>query len=307
MTAPFFSIIVPTFNRPEALTACVQAIRQLDYPGDRFEVIIVDDGSPIPVKTSGYARPGEVMITVLRQVNAGPASARNTGAQHAKGEILAFTDDDCIPTPQWLKEMAQSFNDAPTGLVGGWTINGLVNNLYSIASQMIVEVAYAYFLIRNSDLRFFSSNNMAISAKLFHESGGFNSSFRTSEDREFCARWIRQGHTLVYTPKAIVHHYHHLTLTAFCRQHFSYGRGAYQFHRTRARCGRSLLKPDPRFYVSVFRRALSWKPLRMAGLMGLWQVANLAGFLWEAAHPNPSSTSRTSCGKNQSRDCHSSS
>ena len=50
MTTPFFSIIVPAYDRPEALTACVQAIRQLDYPQDRFEVIIVDDGSPVPVK-----------------------------------------------------------------------------------------------------------------------------------------------------------------------------------------------------------------------------------------------------------------
>ena len=158
---------------------------------------------------------------------------------------------------------------------------------------MIVEVAYAYFLSRDSDLRFFSSNNMAVSAKLFHESGGFNSSFRTSEDRDFCSRWIRQGHPLVYTPKAIVHHYHHLTLTAFCRQHFNYGRGAYQFPRTQVRCGRSLFKPGPRFYASVFRRALfsplSGKPLRMAGLMGLWQAANLAGFLWQAVHQNPPS------------------
>jgi glycosyltransferase involved in cell wall biosynthesis len=284
--APIFSIVIPTYNRPKQLAACLQACGRLDYPHDRFEIIIVDDGSPDPIEVHKKDGSNLPRITCLRQFNAGPGSARNMGAQHARGDILAFTDDDCAPTKQWLRELAQSFKNAPTGLVGGQTVNGLVDNIFSIVSQMIIDEAYAYFLGRDSGLRFFASNNMAVSSKLFQESGGFDSSFRTSEDRDFCARWIRQGHPLVYTTRAIVHHYHQLTLTAFCRQHFSYGRGAYQFHRTRARCGPSLLKPDPRFYASVFRRALSGKkPLRTTGLLGLWQIANLAGFLWQATHP----------------------
>jgi GT2 family glycosyltransferase len=294
MTTPFCSIIVPTYDRLEALMACVQAIKQLDYPQDCFEIIIVDDGSPVPVNVSDLHHRNSVKITILHQGNYGPASARNMGAQHAGGEILAFTDDDCTPTPQWLSELVQSFNNAPTGLVGGRTVNGLIDNPYSTASQMIVEEAYAYFLNWDSDLRFFASNNMAVSAKLFHEIGGFDSSFRISEDRDFCDRWIRRGHPLVYSPEAIVYHHHHLTLTAFCRQHFNYGRGAYQFHRTWERRGRSLLKPDPRFYASVFRRALfapfSRKSFRMAGLMGLWQAANLAGFLWQGFSQSPPSS-----------------
>ena len=188
MTTPFFSIIVPTFDRPEALTACVQAIQKLDYPQDRFEVIIVDDGSSAPINSFDRNVRDVPSITILRQINTGPASARNTGAEHAKGDILAFTDDDCMPTPQWLSELARSFNDNPLGLVGGRILNGLVENMYSTASQMIVEEAYAYFLSRDSDLRFFASNNMALPARLFHQIGGFDSSFRTLEDRDFCDR-----------------------------------------------------------------------------------------------------------------------
>jgi glycosyltransferase involved in cell wall biosynthesis len=292
--APIFSIVIPTYKRPEQLAVCLQACARLEYPHDRFEIIIVDDGSPVPVEVPKNDGSNLVSITCLRQFNSGPASARNMGAQHARGNILAFTDDDCTPTPQWLRALAQSVNDAPTGLVGGQTINGLVDNLYSTASQMIVDEAYAYFHSRNSGLRFFASNNMAVAAELFHKSGGFDSSFRISEDRNFCNRWICQGKPLIYAPEAIVHHHHHLTLPTFYRQHFNYGRGAYQFHRTRRRRGRSLLKPDLHFYASVFRRALSWKPLRMAGLMGLWQLANLAGFLWEAAHSHLLPTNITS-------------
>lgn len=292
---PIFSIVIPTYNRPKQLAACLQACTRLDYPHDRFEIIIVDDGSPVPVEVLRDDGSNLPSIICLRQINTGPASARNMGAQHARGDILAFTDDDCAPTQQWLRGLAQSFNAVPAGLVGGRIVNGLVDNIYSTVSQIIVEEAYAFFLSRDSDLRFFASNNMAVATRLFLKIGGFDSSFRTSEDREFCDRWIRQGHPLVYTNKAIVHHYHQLTLTTFCRQHFSYGRGAFQFHRTRARCGHRLSKPDARFYASVFRRALSWKPLRMAGLLGLWQMANLAGFFWQAAHHALVSSNRAPC------------
>lgn len=285
MMTPFFSVIVPTFDRPEALTACVQAMRRLEYPRDRFEVIVVDDGSRTPAVAPRHHLEDDVTITVLRQANAGPASARNLGAQHARGDILAFTDDDCRPTPRWLQELAQSFHDVPAELVGGRTVNGLDDNLYSAASQMIVDEAYAYFFRRDSDLRFFASNNMAASVKLFHESGGFDPAFRTSEDRDFCDRWMRRGHPLVYAPGAIVYHHHHLTLAAFCRQHFHYGRGAHRFYQVRAQRGRSRWKPDFQFYASVCRRALfqplSWRSLHMAALIGLWQASNVAGFLWQ--------------------------
>src|SRR5690606_24874821 len=249
------------------------------------EIIIVDDGSQLPVSLAEPQLQEGIMITVLRQCNDGPASARNAGAQKARGGILAFVDDDCVPDAHWLREFANAFHKAPSDLLGGRTINGLTKNPYSTASQIIADEAYTYFFSRKSELRFFASNNMAVPAKLFHECGGFNSSFRTAEDRDFCDRWMRDGYSLTYVPKAVVHHHHHLTFTTFCRQHFHYGRGAYRFHRGRAGRGVYSARPDFRFYAAVFRRALfsslSGLSLRMAALMGVWQLANLAGFLWQ--------------------------
>lgn len=292
-TTPSVSVVVPTFNRPEALAACVQAIVRQDYPRDRLEVIVVDDGSLMPVTVSGRESQHDVPIRVLRQSNAGPASARNLGAQHARGDMLAFTDDDCMPAPQWLRELAHAFHGVPGKLIGGRTVNALVDNLYSSASQIIVDEAYAYFLSRESDLKFFASNNMAMSAEHFHENGGFDPSFRTAEDRDFCDRWIRRGHLVEYAPEAIVYHQHRLTLAAFWRQHFNYGRGAYRFHRVRAQRSGSRLRPDLRFYASVCRRSLftpfSWKSVGMAGLLGVWQAANLAGFLSQGVCRDPPS------------------
>jgi GT2 family glycosyltransferase len=283
MKPSYCSVIVPTFDRPEAVEACVQALSHLDYPQDRLEIILVDDGSRVPVRAP-LDREG-VKIKVLRQHNAGPAAARNFGAQCARGEILAFTDDDCAPKPQWLKELARVFRDHPIALVGGRTINGLADNPYSTASQIIVDEAYRYFFEKNSNLRFFATNNMAVSAELFRESGGFDPSFRTSEDRDFCDRWIRRGHPLVYVPEAVVDHRHDLTLTSFCRLHFRYGRGARRFHRVRAERSGDRIKPSLPYYAAVCQRMLfnplSWNSLHMAGLVGLWQMSNVAGFLWQ--------------------------
>jgi GT2 family glycosyltransferase len=291
MTLPFFSIIIPTYDRPEELLACVQTLKQLDYPRDRFEIIIVDDGSRVPVNLSGHHN--QDGITLLRQNRAGPASARNMGAEKARGEVLAFTDDDCRPSPQWLRELTNAFAHSPLSLIGGRTINGLAENYYSTASQIIVEEVYGYFFRRNSPLRFFASNNMALPVDLFKKCGGFDASFRTSEDRDFCDRWIRQGHPMVYVPEAIVYHYHHLTLTTFCRQHFNYGRGAWDFYRKRALYDRRFFRPDLRFYAAVFGRAftlpISGKFLYTIGLMSVWQAANLAGFLWQGLSRWPSS------------------
>ena len=285
MSTPFFSIVVPTYERHESLSKCVRSIQKMDYPRDRFELIIVDDGSNVPIKDACPAIQESCSVSILSQANKGPAAARNLGAEHAKGDFLAFIDDDCIPTPTWLAELARPLSNHQSQLVGGRTINGLVTNLYSATSQLIVDEAYSYFLSHNSDLSFIASNNMAVSAQLFFANGGFNPLFRTSEDRDFCDRWIMNDLPLTYVSNAIVHHYHHLSLTSFAQQHFGYGRGAYQFHRARARRGSGPFTPDTKFYYAVLRFALRqksfWRSLTTVGLLGIWQSANLAGFVCE--------------------------
>lgn len=94
---PFFSIIIPTYNRPERLATCIQSLAHLDYSRDRFEVIVVDDGSPMPLEPVVAPFQNKFDVTLIKQPNAGPATARNTGAARASGQFLVFTDDDCMP------------------------------------------------------------------------------------------------------------------------------------------------------------------------------------------------------------------
>jgi glycosyltransferase involved in cell wall biosynthesis len=87
---PFFSIIIPTYGRPNQLEVCLNSLSRVDYPSNCFEVIVVDDGSETPPEAVVANFRDQISITLLIQPNSGPASARNTGAAHAKGEFLAF-------------------------------------------------------------------------------------------------------------------------------------------------------------------------------------------------------------------------
>ena len=283
---PHFSVVVPTYERPARLAACVRALSLLDYPRERFEVLIVDDASARrPLEVIEQFR-GALDVKLFAQTkNAGPAAARNLGAHRARGEFLAFTDDDCEPEPAWLRAFASRFAEEPARVVGGRTINALADNPYSETSQLIIEVVYEHFNREASDAHFFASNNFAVHSESFREAGGFDETFRTSEDREFCARWRSRGLGMTYEPRAVVRHSHRLTPGSLWRQHFGYGRGALRFHRERAARGDRPFKPDTDFYTKLLRAALSQTPKTKAAQLTallLWsQAANAAGFFYE--------------------------
>ena len=283
-----FSIIIPTRNRLKDLDSCLQAVARLDYPADCFEVIVVDDGSSESPACVINSFRQQMQVSLVCQTHAGPTAARNTGAKRANGEFLAFTDDDCMPQRDWLQKLAAQFTRTPDHLVGGRTVNALEKNGYSTASQIIVDIVYSYYNADPANARFFAANNLAAPAGQFHEIGGFDTSFRTSEDRELCDRWRHGRLGMTYTPEAIVFHAHALTAGSFLGQHFGYGRGAFRFHQMRARRGSGRLVQDLAFYKRfpiLMGRKLSelrgGRALQIAGLLIAWQAANTAGFFWE--------------------------
>jgi GT2 family glycosyltransferase len=284
------SVIVPTYNRPAALRECLGALASQDYPRDRFEVLVVDDGgesSPAPVIEEMRSR---LSVELLTQAHAGPSRARNLGAGMARGRFLAFTDDDCRPQPTWLARLAAALERAPDSIVGGRIVNSLPDNAFSSASQMIADIVYAHYNADPENARFFSSNNFAMAAESYRALGGFDEGFLilACEDRELCDRWRATGGRMIYEPEAVVGHAHSLALYSFVRQHFTYGRGAVHFHRIRAERASGTLRDEMSFHVNVsnwlaqpFRCRTLVDATRIAALMVLWQGANLAGFAFE--------------------------
>jgi GT2 family glycosyltransferase len=283
---PRFSVVVPTYGRARQLGDCLAALAAQDYPRDRFEVVVADDGSSRPPHEVVEGLSGALDVRLLAAPHRGPATARNLGAAAARGELLAFTDDDCRPTPGWLRALAVRLRAQPGAAVGGRVRNGLAGNLFSAGSQLLVDFLYERWNERPGGPLLFTSNNLALRADRFREIGGFDASFPlpAAEDRDFCDRWRARGLALSYAPEAVVDHYHELDAGRFWHQHFRYGVGARHFHRLRAaRGGERLRLEGPGFYLSMLAFPFSKAPVARAAalsaLIAVSQVANAAGYL----------------------------
>jgi GT2 family glycosyltransferase len=287
---PFISIVIPSYNRPDQLAVCLRACSSLDYPHDRFEVIVVDDGGTTPLDEIVARFHGVLLLKLLQQKNAGPAAARNRGACEAAGQLLVFTDDDCAPAPDWLARLAERHVQASDCAVGGETHNALASNMYSTASQLLVSYLLTYYSGTPERVRFFPSSNVAFPTKRFFDVGGFNVSFprAAGEDRELCDRWQHQGYRMIHAPEAVVYHSHHLTAKTFLRQHFHYGRGAFYYHLHRARQRRQPMRVEPpAFYVNMLTYPFGKIPfsqaIRVIPLLIAAQAINAVGFFSERA------------------------
>lgn len=254
MTAVRWSVVVPTYDRPRQIAACLRSLSTLTPPPGGFEIIVVNDGGRAPpaeaVERARHGAPARV--TVLTQQNQGPGIARNTGAERAQGEWLAFTDDDCLPDPGWLLQLDRVTSGSPDSLLGGRTTNAFEDNIYSVASQLLTDFTSAYF-DGGAVGRFYNSNNMAVPRDAFLKAGGFDVRLpKAGEDREFSDRWSARGQPTRTVELALVQHAHDLTLLSFLRQHFTYGRAASGYRRIRADAGRPV-RIEPDFYLRLLR------------------------------------------------------
>lgn len=284
--APAYSIVVPAFERPERLAACLASLAALDFPKDRFEVLVVDDGSWTSLRPVVDGLADRLSITFIDQENQGPATARNTGAKRAKGRVLVFTDDDCQPEAGWLKSIDACLAENDGAMIGGLIVNGLGHNACAAASQQLVSFLYSYYGDENPS-RFFCSNNLALPADRFWELAGFDPTFPNpaGEDRDLCERWRGAGFPMYYEVRAVVRHFHGMKLVSFWRQHFRYGCGVVGLNERRTDAGRAAIRPERvAFYTdllrSPFRARDLRQPARVAALLALSQLASACGYAW---------------------------
>lgn len=280
----FFSIIIPSYNRPDSLRTCLQSIRDLKTGNTPMQIVVVNDGSTQPYEHVIQPFREKLDIAYVEQENQGPAAARNNGAQHATGQYLIFLDDDCAFSPNWLT----TFKAAVSAdvIVGGKTENCLKQNLFSQTSQVLVDYLYEYYNVDRKHASFLTSNNMIIPRAIFNKLGGFDMSFTDSaaEDRDFCDRLLHKGYRIVYQPEILIHHRHKMGFSGFVRQHFKYGCGANIYHQKRAHLNKQKLKVEPlRFYVNLILFPFKNKcpnTLLVSLFLFASQAVNAIGFFW---------------------------
>jgi glycosyltransferase involved in cell wall biosynthesis len=205
------SIIVPTFNGASRIGNCLDALLKQAVEHDA-EILVVNDGSTDNT-TSVVARYSGVRL--ITQQNAGPAAARNRGAQEAQGTIILFTDDDCVPTPGWLAAMIDPFKDP--SVVG---TKGVYRTRQRSLAARFVQIEYEDKYRLMSDLPqidFIDTYSAGFRRDRFLEMNGYDTSFPVAcaEDVELSYRMSARGWTMKFVPAAIVYHTHPDTLRKY--------------------------------------------------------------------------------------------
>jgi len=223
-TYPTISVIIPVKNRPQDIKECLAALVHLDYPKDKVEIIVADDGSTDAT--------GEVIQTFdVRAIHSpqsiGASACRNLAARRAQGDLLAFTDSDCVPHPQWLRDLSPYFNDEKVGIVGGY-----VSNFYSRSTldryedvKSSLNIGPLSFRVEENPLSnaYVPSCNLIIRKKAFLDAGGFQEDLTVGEDVDLCWRTRALGYHLLYIPQGKVEHKHRSDLIHMLTRRYDYG------------------------------------------------------------------------------------
>lgn len=212
---PEVSVVVPTRDRPERLARLLRALESQTLGAGRFEVVVCDDGSTDPTVATVLARASapaplgaarRPALTVLRRRDAGgPAVARNAGWRAARGALVAFVDDDCVPTPRWLEALVDAHAAARLADPALAVVRGPV--LPDPAEYPAAFGPCSTTLWVTGPGPRFETANVAYPRALLQRLGGFDASLvLAGEDTDLGWRALEAGATVVWAGDALVHH-----------------------------------------------------------------------------------------------------
>lgn len=203
-THPFVSIIIPVYNDLKRLGFCLDALNNQTYPQERYEIIVVDNGSTPPVASQLTAAGNVVVVT---EAKPGSFAARNTGAQAAQGAILAFTDSDCIPSPTWVERGAFRLQaNKSLGLIGG-RVDVFAQDNQNLTSAELYDVVTAFPQQKYVETMHFSvTANMFTFKAVFDTVGPFNEQIKSGGDLEWGQRVYAHGYQQLYADDVVIRH-----------------------------------------------------------------------------------------------------
>ena len=213
------SVVIPTYNRKKLLQKSVRSLLRQSYKN--FEIIIVDDGSSDG--TENVVKKFKA-VKYIKQKRRGPATARNTGIKSAKGEIIAFTDDDCEVDCNWLKSIVLSFreNKEYDAIKGNTKIKTKDKNSF------VYHIHKHIYISKNSA----ATNNIAYKKKALESINFFDEYFHFNyEDCDLLMRFKMKGYKIMYCREAVVYHVFEKNPREFKRKHFISGLGMSYFFK----------------------------------------------------------------------------
>lgn len=207
--APYVSVIVPIYNGASGVIGLLETLRRQDYPIDRFEVVIVDngssDGTMDVIQSFGAANPGWPLILETEHDRRGSYAARNKAVTVARGEILAFTDGDCQPVPGWISAGVASIQNTGCDQIAGGIDFYFANdppNVWECVDSLIHLRQDVYV----RDNHFGVTANLFVRADALRQVGAFRDDLKSGGDFEFGQRMRAAGFTIAYAPEAKILH-----------------------------------------------------------------------------------------------------
>src|SRR5438874_2246153 len=216
---PRVSVVVCSYNAERTMEVCLASLEVLDYPD--YEVIVVNDGSTDRTLEIAERFP---YCRIISQPNKGLSVARNVGAEAATGEIIAYTDSDCVADPDWLTYLVGKMEASNLAACGGPNFPPPEDSLVP-AAVAVSPGGPTHVLISDEVAEHIAGCNMAFRRDVLLGLGGFDPVYRAAgDDVDICWRFQDAGYTIGFSPAAVVWHFRRNTVAAYCAQQRGYGK-----------------------------------------------------------------------------------
>jgi len=192
---PFVSVIIPALNAESTIGLCLESIKLLDYPVGKLEIIVVDNGSTDRTREIAESFGAKVLHKPKLKVGA----LRNYGAKIANGEVLAFTDSDCLVPKSWLIEAVEILKDGNIGATGGGYL--VPENATWIERAWVVLPQR-----KHGETLYLPTGSFILRKEIFEKIGGFDEKLIAGEDDDISIRIRKAGYTLILCSNCYVLH-----------------------------------------------------------------------------------------------------
>ena len=279
-----FSIIVPVYNNPADLRKCIESLKALDYPAQKYEIIVVDNNSTDG--TAAVAR--EMGVTCLSETRFQSSyAARNTGIKAAKGTFIAFTDSDCVADKDWLKAIDAVSDDEGAGCFAGEILSVPPTTTVERFSDKIGLLRQKGPLSGWHFKPYAQTANAVYRKSVFDQIGLFDPTTNSGGDAAIAWRMLDQTpYTIRFVPEAIVYHHHRTSVPDLYSQFRRYGGGKMSWALSQHDYQPPAIPALEKDVVEVFAKHLETleahgadDEVLFSGLKAATQAAQLSGYL----------------------------
>jgi mycofactocin glycosyltransferase len=229
-TWPCVSIVIPSYNRAKELERCLHSLFVLDYPIQCLEIVIVDDASTdetnsLLERMAQEATGRDLNLHIVQhERQQGVGISRNTGAEAAHYELLAYIDSDCVASQSWLRNIVPAFQDTRIAAVGGMVRahkrHTLLGRYEDVRSSLFMGTRPQQVRLEGP-VTYLPTANMLMRRAIWQQLGGF-APMTHGEDVNFCRRLLTSGASILYLPQGVVYHDYRTTLGTFLRVRADY-------------------------------------------------------------------------------------